>query len=81
MSPAPGFDQSVEQCRLWWQNGKVAAVAGPLERFRCFTDKGPGDHAADIERIEQAAHHLAKCDKPIEAKMHLMRRDLENAVA
>ncbi|MNV97990.1 hypothetical protein D3C71_1931850 [compost metagenome] len=81
VNAAAGFHQPIEQGRLRRQHGKIAPVAGPLETFRGLAGKGSRDHAADIERIEQAAHHLAKLNQPLQPEMRLMCGDLEDAVA
>ena len=76
----PRADQPVEQRRSGGGTAKVAPVGRALEAGRGFADERPRDHPADIQRIDQFAHDLAKLVEPIEAEMRLMRGDLDDGI-
>jgi hypothetical protein len=70
----------VEQRRFRRRNREVAAIAGAMEGLAALAEEGPGNDAADIERIEDDPHFLAEIEQPAQAEGHLMRGDLEDGV-
>jgi hypothetical protein len=78
LAAAPG--DAVEQRRLRRRHGIVAAVGGALEVGRRLADEGPGDDAADVQRVDQPANDLAERIEPLEAEMGLVRGDLEDGI-
>ena len=57
--------------------GKILAVGGAGEVLGARADEGPRDHAADVQRIAEAARDPAELIEPLEPESLLMRGDLE----
>ena len=69
-----GGGQRVEQSRRRWRDRVVLAMAGADEGLRRLAEEGPGDHAADVERVGQLACHAADLVETVETEMLLHAR-------
>ncbi len=81
----PGFHDSVEQVTRRGRDRKIppiarAPVAGTIICAAPAPGKGPGDDAADVERVTNTARHLADGVQPVESEGLLMGCDLEHGI-
>ena len=77
---AAGLCEAVEQRRRRGEDGVVLAVARALEVSGAGADEGPGDHAADVQRIAQRARRNAHVVKPLQPERRFVGRDLQYTV-
>ena len=59
---------------------KSRRLAVRSKRGGGLADERPGDHPADVQRIDQLARQLAELVEPLEAEMPFMRGDLDNGI-
>ena len=77
---APVRRRAVENGERGRRHGVVAAVRRAAEVMRVASDERPGNHPADVERVDEFARERTKGVETLEPERLFMRCDLEHAV-
>src|SRR5712671_3712211 len=62
-------------------DGEILAMTGAREIMSAGADKGPGDDAANIQRVSKFARRLADFIKPLEAEVFFVCGNLHDGIS